>query len=165
MSIAPAEPQPDPVPFPETIPHLPVIQFSSGDPLLQMHFSLADVAEASEISPNDAFYDSRGILLEQSGDIDRPDLEARGAPEPDALRERALAVLRDMFERSRLDETEAAEIEAILRWLDAAPTIAHLLHGMGFAPVRFLGEDGGDQGRRCIRCTGWERITGTRPCC
>ena len=163
MSIAPAEPQSDPgVPIPKTVPRLPVVQFSPRDPLLRMHCSLTEMNDAARDAPRDVFYDVRGILLKPARNPDELLLEARGEARPAALRERAMNVLRDMIGRSKLDTTEAAENEAILRWLDAAPTIVHLLHGTGLAPVDYRGPM---KGRHCLNCSSWQRITQGNRCC
>jgi hypothetical protein len=176
MSVAPAEPDQEspsgPTPRPTSTPRLPVVQLRSEEPRLQVLFSAKQSATVAQASPQDEFYDVRGIACKREvSDDGAPSLTASGKAHPDELRKRLLDELRTAGELAVAGGADAAEIEAVLRWLDGAPTLEYLVHGLTLAPLDY--GDGPQPGPQpmpqrapCHHCSWLQKFFGTgHNCC
>jgi hypothetical protein len=177
MSVAPSEAQhepesPGPTPRPETTPRLPVVRLGSEDPRVQVFFSAPESAAAAQADPESEFYDARGIALTLVESEDGPArLEARGKPHPHELHTRLMDEMRTAAEIAVADGAEATEVEAVLCWLDDAPTLEYLIYGLTLAPLDYGDEQAPQtpQAPRvgtCHHCSWLQKFFGTgHNCC
>lgn len=153
MPTAPQKPRPlVPVDSPATGPSLPIVRFGGDAPGLEVFFSTADAAESAQTFLTDEYYDVRGIRLtrvEHEGDVL---LEARGKADPAGLQRRLIVETRRAAEAA--DGGVTGEVDAVLRWLAAAPSPEYLVHGLACAPLTY--DDG--KGHRCHRCNTVQRM-------
>lgn len=179
MSVAPTGPPHEdagssgPTPRPQSTPRLPVVRLGSEDPRLQVFFSADESAAAAQAAAQDEFYDARGIALTCTRSKDGSAcLQATDEAHPDEVHERIMDVLRTAAEDVVGGDAEAAEVDAVLRWLDDAPTVEYLIGGLGLAPLD-LGDDDASpsamataRSAACHHCSWLQKFFGTgHHCC
>ena len=172
MSVSPADPAPlrgstrRPRAGAGSYPRLPIVEFLLDEEHpLQVHFSAVEATRAAHDRPEGDFLDLRGKILTLVVEGDGTShLVAGRKGSPAELRRRVLAALRRAAELEARGEPISDEIEAILAWLAAAPSVEFLVHGLGLArpqqhPLLF--------GRYCAEgCSRFQRMAwGTPPCC
>lgn len=178
MSVAPSEAQhqpaepPSPTPRPETTPRLPVVRLGSEDPRVQVFFSAPESAAAAQANPKDEFYDARGIALTLvASENGAARLEAKGKAYPHELHTRLMDEMRTAAELAVADGAEATEVEAALYWLDDAPTLEYLIHGLTLAPLDYGDEQAphvpaSPRAGTCHHCSWLQKFFGTgHNCC
>lgn len=143
---------PVPVDSLTTRPTLPIVRFGDGAPRLEVLFSMTGAAESARTFPDDEYYDVRGFRLTRVEDGGALRLEARGKADPAGLQRRLIVETRRAAEAAEGGVT--GEIDAVLRWLAAAPSAEHMVHGLGCAPLVYDDE----KGRRCHRCEPVQRF-------
>jgi hypothetical protein len=148
--------------LPDTTPHQPVVVFASAE-------SVARGAQAVRVyldeSPSffddeDELYDARGIQLTRVTAADgTTTLEARGEAHPAEVQQRVMAVLRTVVAQQTIAPGDAAEVETVLQWLDAAPDLPSLLRACGVGDGAMFISTG------CISgCSPWTKIWNKRCC-
>jgi hypothetical protein len=153
MPTAPRKPQPlVAVGPPTTRPSLPIVRFGCDALRLEVLFSITDAAESAQTFPADKYYDVRGILLTRVEDGGALRLEARSKADPADLQRRLIVETRRAAEAA--DGGVTGEVEAVLRWLAAAPSAAYMVHGLACAPLNY--DDG--KGHNCHQCNRVQRM-------
>ncbi len=147
---------PVPVNSPTRRPTLPIVRFGAGARALEVLFSATDAATSAQTFPDDEYYDVRGFRLTRVEDEGAVRLEARGKGDPARLQRRLIVETRRVAEAAEGGVTR--EVDAVLRWLAAAPSAEHMVHGLGSPPLVYDEDDGGGHGRRCHQCNALQRF-------
>jgi len=154
----PTPPAPDPVDAPTTRPTLPIVRLGDGAPRLEVLFQIQDAAASARAFPDDEYHDVRGVRLTRVEDGGALRLEARGEADPAGLQRRLIVETRRAAEA--VEGGVTSEVEAVLGWLAAAPSVEHMVHGLGCAPLVY--DDG--HGIACHKCNPLQRFF-RRDCC
>jgi hypothetical protein len=143
-------------------PQLPVIQFRSQEPRMQLYFTLKKAATAVHAAPpGDRFYDVRGMRVKPTTVNGNLRVETSGSVARGALHNRIMKELR------RIDTTPSAAQLKILAWLDEAPSPAYLIYALGITEEHDTTEFGFQPSGSCIRCNWFQKwiYAGTHKCC
>jgi hypothetical protein len=149
------------------------VQLRGEDPRLAVYFSTEDAAAAASDRPEDEFYDARGIRLKRVQEGHGPRLEAGGEANQVKVRERLMDELRRAAKLAVAAGEDAAEMEASLCWLEGAPSLEYMIHGLTLAPLDY-DEDVNPPGPgipfpvhdRCNHCSWIQKFLGTgHNCC
>jgi len=143
---------------------LPIVEFQLDEKQpLSVHYAALEALRAAQDRPQDDFFDLRGKLLTLVVDDDgTPRLVAGRRGNEVELRRRILAVLRRTAELHAGDGPIGKDVEALLAWLGAAPSVDFLVHALGLAET----EDLPTAGKSCKRCSPIQMwFWGTPKCC
>jgi len=140
-------------------PSLPIVRFGRDASPIEVFFSVMDATASARAFPGDEYYDVRGFRLTRVEGAGALSLEARGKADPVVLQRRLVVETRRAAQAAQGGVT--SEVDAVLRWLAAAPSPEYMVHGLACAPLNY--DD--VKGRNCVpRCSRWQRIF-RRDCC
>jgi hypothetical protein len=131
---------------------LPIVRITA-ERLGVYYREIAALEVAKEIEESE-LYDACGAPVKIADDGSH--LEKAGPDDPQAVRDRILAVLA----YDDLDDEDTRELRELVDWLHEAPTLRALIGGLGFAPVMYA------MALTCTpNCTALQRAKGMHPPC
>jgi hypothetical protein len=134
---------------------MPIIEIAGKR--LAVHYRESEAVEALRASAHGELYDIRGARVKL--DKDQPHLKRSGKDDPNAVRDRIIAVLA-AFGESELDGDDALEMRESIAWLREAPNLTYMVGGLCYAPIAYA------RGLTCNpHCTATQRADHPNPPC